>query len=193
MKRIRTFVAIDLPPHVTAAAAGLMSRLRSDMAPDAPDIQWVQPELLHITVKFLGDVDEVELAQVCRGVTSACQDCPPIELDCRELGVFPRPDRPRTIWLGLSGDGCELLKQLQARVETQIVGLGFLQEKRRYEPHVTLGRVRGSTGWTGLAETLARQAQFSAGRIIVDELTIYASRLSRGGPTYMPLARISLE
>ncbi|MDA0660425.1 MAG: RNA 2',3'-cyclic phosphodiesterase [Planctomycetota bacterium] len=193
MKRIRTFVAIDLPRHVCAAAGGLIGHLQSDMDSDATEVQWVQPELMHITVKFLGDVDEVELAEVCRGVELACQGCPPIELDCRGLGVFPRPDRPRTIWLGLTGEGCEVLKQLQARVETQMFRLGFLHEKRRYEPHVTLGRVRGNAEWLGLAEILQRQGPCTAGRIVVDELTVYASRLSRGGPAYMPLARIPLE
>jgi len=192
MKRIRTFVAVDLAPRVTTAASGLIELLQRELASNHTDIHWVDTEQMHVTIKFLGDVDESELADVCRGVELACRTIPSFELQCLGLGVFPRPERPRTIWLGIDPDGTESLQRLHLNVEHQMVERGFLRENRRYAPHVTLGRVRGAADWRGLTGVLESHTSFQTGGSPVEALIVYASRLARGGPTYMPLARIPL-
>ncbi|MEX0936577.1 MAG: RNA 2',3'-cyclic phosphodiesterase [Pirellulales bacterium] len=189
MATLRTFIAVDSAPHIRSRAADLVSRL--SLAPDK--VRWIEPQNLHWTLKFLGDVDDVAIAEVCRRVQEAVRSLEPFTIEVCGAGAFPRPDRPRTLWLGVR-QGQEQMTALQAPIEHALAEMGFHQETRRFVPHLTIGRVtRTSSDGQELGELLAKNADFPAGTMEVDEVVVYSSRLTRDGPEYEPLGRGPLE
>jgi 2'-5' RNA ligase len=189
MATLRTFIAVDSAPHIRSRAADLVARL--SLAPDK--VRWIEPHNLHWTLKFLGDVEDVSIAEVCRRVQDAVRPLEPFQIEVCGAGAFPRTERPRTLWLGVR-QGQEQMIALQAPIEHAVAEMGFHQETRRFVPHLTIGRVgRTAAGGNQLGELLAKNAQFEAGTMEVDEVVIYSSRLTREGPEYEPLGRAPLE
>ena len=107
------------------------------------DVNWVEPHNLHLTLKFLGDVHQQEIVRVCQAMARGAAEVKPFELDVRGAGAFPNAARPRTVWLG-AGDGAEPMVVLHDRVEAALAKLGYREEHRRFQPHLTIGRVRGA-------------------------------------------------
>ena len=187
-QRIRTFVAVEISSAVRQFAAELIDEFRTAGA----DAKWIDPQNLHVTLKFLGDVDAREIHQPCRAVQDAVGDVAPFEFAVRGAGAFPNPNRPRTIWLGV-GPGDEEMVALNRRIEPPLEKLGFRREARRYQPHLTIGRVRrGGPGVRELGELIRHYADFDVGRTTVSEVIVFSSRLDRSGPTYEALARAPL-
>ena len=187
-QKIRTFVAVEIGSEVRNRAAELIAALSAAGA----DVKWVEPKNLHLTLKFLGDVDTGEIHQVCRAVQDAVADAAPFEFELRGAGAFPGAGRPRTVWLGVA-QGEEELVALNGRIEPPLEKLGFRREARRYQPHLTIGRVRrGGPGVRALGELLSQRSDFEAGRTAVAEVIVFSSQLDRSGPTYEPLARAPL-
>lgn len=188
MQRIRTFIALPLPDTVRARVAELILLLAETSA----DVKWVDTSALHMTLNFLGNVPESDLAEVCRHAQRAAQACTAMSLQCCGVGAFPSATRPKVLWLGLHGDTEELLR-LQAALETELDGMGFPREVRRFRPHVTLGRVRRSGPAVAELQTqLEAHESFDAGSFQASEVVVYASRLARGGPAYTVLGRARL-
>jgi RNA 2',3'-cyclic 3'-phosphodiesterase len=190
MARMRTFIAVELPPRVKARAAELIKQLRAAAA----DVNWVHPEQMHLTLKFLGDVPDTEVPDICRVVREVAARFEPFEVICRGAGAFPDIQRPRTVWIGIT-DGGEELRRLQAALDEDLQAkLGIAREHRGFHPHLTIGRVkRESSGGEGvLGGLLAQQAQFDADLAVVDELVTFASFLARRGPTHEALDHAEL-
>jgi len=187
MSTVRTFVAVETSPGVIGRAGQLIERLK---AADAK-VSWVRGANLHWTVKFLGNIELTEVAEVCRAVTAAARQVPPFELEVRGAGAFPRIERPRTVWLG-AGEGNEQMSHLAASVESHLAKIGFRSENRRFLPHITLGRVRGGRNLDELGEALQEYADFDAGTMHVDEVVVFSSRLEADGAVYEALGRAPL-
>lgn len=186
---VRTFVAVEISAEMRTRAAQLIGRLGSTSA----KVKWVEPHNLHMTLKFLGDVDMLEVPQLCQAVTDAVADSPPFEIEARGAGAFPDLRNPRTVWLGM-GRGTEEMVELHDAVERALAPLGFRREQRRFRPHLTIGRVRGGgPGIAELAEILAEQADFAGGVASVEEVVVFSSELGRNGPSYEVLATAPLE
>ncbi len=186
--RVRTFIAVELGLDIRARATRLIAKLRDTGA----DVRWVEPTNLHLTLKFLGDVERNDVPAVCNAVLRAAADIPPFDLESRGVGAFPDVDRPRTIWMGIGHGEAEMVA-LQARVEEELAKEGYRPEARRFRPHLTLGRVRGARGAAELAEVLTNLLDYSGGAMSVDELVVFSSTLERSGPTYEPLATAELR
>jgi len=185
MARLRTFVALELSGGVKSRARVLVDRLRVTDA----TINWVQPENMHLTLKFLGDVQETDTPEVCRCVARAAAKVEPFEILFRGAGAFPSVGHPRTLWIGVE-EGTEYLLELQSAIEEALhKDLGFGKEFRRFQPHLTIGRVKhsGSDGGRRLQELITQNAEFDANLSVVDEVVTFASFLSREGPTYQAL------
>ncbi len=186
--RVRTFVAVELAPRLKKQVERLITRLSSQGA----GVKWVETENLHITLKFLGEIDNPEVPQVCRAVAQAVAPYDPFELELEGVGAFPRLQRPRVLWVGV-GRGREQLQQLQRDIEDRLYKLGYPREARPYEPHLTIGRVkRAGPEMDRLAQELERHKQFAPGAMWVEEAVVFASQLGRGGPTYTPLGHLAL-
>src|SRR5574337_1226656 len=142
---IRTFIAANLDPGLKVALARVQDRLKATHA----DVGWVRPENLHITLKFLGQVEESHLGVIREAIAAAAAGCGPAHLVFQGLGAFPRPREARVVWIGLS-HGAETLAALQTRIEVRLESLGFAREARPFTTHLTLGRVRGDRKSTRL-------------------------------------------
>ncbi len=188
MARIRTFVAIDLNDSVRRKVRELLSHLREAV----PGVRWVDANQAHVTLKFLGEMEENKVYEVCQVIQRIAADHAPFTMECRGLGAFPSANRPRTLWLGLIDDQ-SLLTSVHQSVEDSLRVLGFPQEHRAFRAHVTLGRIQdGGRTHDELPDALERYAEFDGGLLSVDQLTLYASQLSRSGPSYTVLSRSTL-
>lgn len=189
MPKTRTFIAVDALDAVQVAALTAIDLLRGV----GHDVNWVGPDNLHWTMQFLGDLSDQDLAEVCLRVPRAVARHEAFELSAEGVGAFPSINKPRTIWLG-AGQGADRLAALHASIDDALAPLGFRRESRPFTPHVTLGRV-GRTGHAGpeVVERLTTLADFDGGVMEVAEAIVYASDLSRDGPTYTVLARAPLS
>ena len=187
MKKIRTFVAVATSSTLQKRAANLIERLRCSDA----NVSWVKPDNLHLTIKFVGDVPNTEVSQVCQAVGNAVDSDGPFAVSYEGMGAFPNRERPKVIWIGVD-QGSERLVQLHASVDNSLGDLGFLPERRPYQPHLTVGRLRRPVPSPQLGELMEQYENFSAGTVEVKELLVMASFLGRGGPTYDVMARFRL-
>jgi RNA 2',3'-cyclic 3'-phosphodiesterase len=188
MQRVRAFIAIPVASGVAARSSELIKRLRSADAA----VNWVPPQNLHLTLKFLGETPINESPQICEAVRRAVEDAPPFDLAFRGLGAFPSVEKPRTIWIGVT-EGVEDLADLAGRIDIELAKLGYAREARKFSPHLTIGRVRESISSDHpLLDGLAKHVDFDASVMGVDEVVIYASFLDKKGPTYDALGTVEL-
>jgi len=180
---IRAFVAIDLDNAARRAAAGVLSRLRS--GPDAGAVRWVRPEALHVTLRFLGNIDASRVAPLARAVGAELARVAPFELALGAVALFPTPRRPRVVALELEPEA--RVAELAAAVERGAVAAGFAPEPRRFRAHLTLGRIPGAR-----PPALPGAADAPGARFRVGEAVLFRSDLSPSGARYTPLERMPL-
>ena len=169
-----------LPDDVRQQLADAAERLRRH----ATDVAWVAPGNLHVTLKFLGQVDEARVPALTDALRAALADRPTFDVAVRGLGAFPSPTRPRVLWAGLE-DTTGGMRTLAERVDACCGRLGFAAETRAFAAHVTLGRVREARRQPALADALSRPADF--GRLRVDRVSLMRSELSPRGARYSEL------
>lgn len=190
MRSIRTFIAVELSGTVIARAQEAIKLLKTSRA----EVGWVDRGQMHLTLKFLGNVTEVETPEVCRVVAEAAARVEPFEIVFRGLGAFPRVSEPRTIWLGID-QGQEELAELHAAIEGALQKeMGFGKEQRKFHPHLTLGRLRKESDpcREELARLLQENAAYDGDLTIVEEVVTFASSLGRQGPAHEPMGHASL-
>ena len=191
MPRIRTFIAVELGTSVIKRAGDLIDKLR---VADA-EVNWVRPQQMHLTLKFLGDVADTDTPDICNVVSQVARQFEPFEVICRGAGAFPDIQRPKTLWIGL-GEGAEELKSLQAAIDDALKSeLGYGREARGFHPHLTIGRVKNTSpqGRGDLTDLLAKHKDFDADLAVIDEVVTFASFLDRKGPSHEALGRAELK
>ncbi|MCE9560434.1 MAG: RNA 2',3'-cyclic phosphodiesterase [Planctomycetes bacterium] len=185
MSRTRTFIAVEIGDEILDNAVDLQTAL----AKCGAEVKWVEQESMHITLLFLGEVDDRELHSVCRAVQDVAAREAAFALRVAGVGAFPTPRRPKVAWAGIT-DGADDLKRLHDKLETKMLDLGcYRTEERGYTPHLTLGRVKSEADGLTLAPELAKRLTWSGGRTVVDEVLVFSSELERGGPVYTVLGR----
>jgi 2'-5' RNA ligase len=189
MKRTRTFIAID----PGKAIRDRLVALQENLARTGADVKWVEADNLHLTMLFLGEVDQRELTPVCRVVAEAAQQHAPFPMSIEHAGAFPNVRRPRTLWVGV-GTGAAEVCALHDALEEPLQALGcYRREERQFTPHLTLGRVRGERAAADLAAAMTKHAAWSAGETIVSSVHVMGSELTPNGPIYTVLSRAPLE
>ncbi len=189
MARIRTFVAVDISSAVRRRAANLQDKLRESKV----NASWADPENMHVTLQFLGDVDETEVPEVCKRVIRAAEPHEAMHLSFAQAGAFPALDRPRAVWIRVD-EGRQQLIDLQFSIQESLVEMRFPRERRTYQPHLTLGRIReAGPRRDKLAELIAHYHDYGAESCDVTEVLILASYLDRSGPTYQVMGRAPLN
>jgi 2'-5' RNA ligase len=184
---VRTFIAVELPQHVKAALEEVQKELKETGA----DVRWVRPESIHLTLKFLGEIDEesvVRIRKVMEGVASAHR---PFEVEVKGMGCFPNLKQPRVIWVGVL-DRQKALASLQEGVEEAVGLLGFEREERPFRPHLTLGRVRTAKGRQALLERMGSMLGQEFGTFEVHSVILFKSDLHPSGARYTPLWEMAL-
>jgi 2'-5' RNA ligase len=188
---VRLFIAVEAPPPVVDAAMTVSDSLRERVRAAAPHarLTWMTPERMHLTIRFVGETDAAMAARIA-DLLAAPFATPSFTIGVGEAGSFPPRGTPRVLWLGLT-EGRETLQQVEAEVSGRLDQAGIPRERRPFNPHLTLARVREPEG---LRDTItAGIAAPAAAHGIVDAITLFESRLSPKGPTYIALQRIRLR
>jgi 2'-5' RNA ligase len=188
MRRIRTFIAIDPGKHIRERLIALQESLMRGGA----DAKWVEPENLHVTLQFLGEVDLPTIPDVCNAVAEAVADHGAFPMTVEKTGCFPNARRPRVLWAGV-GQGAQEVAAVHGAIEERLLDLGcYRREERKYTPHITLGRVKGDRNATELGTVLAKYADWKGGETTVKEIHVMSSELMPRGPIYTVLSRAKL-
>ena len=187
MEAVRTFICLQLPEFARDRLASTQARLRESGA----QVSWVKPHNIHLTLKFLGSVPAERLREVVRAVQRAAVPAQPIPLELTVLGCFPNRRAPRVVWAGLNRIP-EQLRNLQQRVERELVATGFPAESRPFSPHFTLGRVRSGRNVRKLVAAMQAE-RLEPLRFEAAEVVVMASRLHASGALYTPVSRISFR
>jgi 2'-5' RNA ligase len=187
MARTRTFIAVGL----TKPIRDHIVLLQETLAGTGAEVNWVEPQNIHLTLLFLGEVDDREIPAVCRIASDGAKKQAAFSMTVEKAGCFPNPRRPRILWVGV-GEGAEPLVALHDDLEIPLQDLGYRREERRYTPHITLGRVKSERSSDQLVKQLARRTAWKAGEMTVEELLIMGSELKPAGPVYTVLGRAKL-
>lgn len=186
---MRLFVAADLPEEARQAVAVEQKRIASTLGGSAGTLKWVKPDHAHLTLVFLGDVEETRVPAVVEAAGRDV-DATPFDITLDTIGVFPPRGAPRVLWIGVSS-GASRLSELQRGLAQRIAALGIALEDRPFHPHLTLARWRESRS-PDRERALTAAPQDVIARARVDGATLYQSRLSPSGPSYTALARANL-
>jgi RNA 2',3'-cyclic 3'-phosphodiesterase len=189
MGKTRTFIGIDIGDAIRASTTALIKEL----AKTGAAVKWVAPEGMHVTLLFLGEVDDRELHAVCKAVKSVAEGEPPFPLRVSGVGAFPTPRRPKILWAGIT-EGAEPLQRLNTALEERMLDLGcYRKEERGYTPHLTLGRVKGDSDSFALAPEIPKRSAWEGGRFAVNEVLVFSSEMERDGPVYTVIGRAALS
>jgi len=188
---IRSFIAIELPEE---ARSGL-GKLRNELERvEHAFVKWVNPEGIHLTLKFLGSIPFKQVAEVGEAMEGATRGISPFHLEISGLGAFPNLKQPRVLWVGISGELDKLLG-LQRNIDSALSPLGFTKEKRPFVPHLTLARIRerASPGERRTFGDLVVSTIFEDKyHIAVDAISLMRSQLTPAGAIYTRLSVVGL-
>jgi RNA 2',3'-cyclic 3'-phosphodiesterase len=188
MARIRTFIAVE----IEAGTRQKVAALQRTLSQKADGIKWVAPESLHVTLVFLGEVDDRDLIGIHRILGKVAAVESPFLMSFQGLSAFPNPRRPKVLW-SAANEGHDELLRLHAALEAPLLDLGgYRQEERAFTPHLTLGRTSTDEESATVALEIPKHATWTSGQTSVEELVLYASELRRNGPEYTVLARAPL-
>ena len=182
---MRTFIAIPLPQ----ACREILEKMQRPMRSLGADVRWTSIASIHLTLKFLGEIDQAvlpELAAALRAIPGA-----PLELSVRGLGAFPDLRNPRVVWCGVQGD-IQRLGTLQYEVESACEILGFEREKRAFHPHLTLGRVNGKRNLQPLLDYIRIGTELESS-FAAENVNIYKSVLTPRGAVYTILESVAFR
>ena len=187
-RRQRIFIALELTEHVRKR----LTQLQETLTRAGTTLKWVEPDNFHLTLLFLGEIDERELVDVCRAVQREAEQFSPFVMGIGELGCFPTPRRPRVVWVGVD-EGAEQVIAVHDAIEEALLDLGcYRRENRRYTPRVTLGRVKGKESTADLSQLVSKKAEWHAGEVSVGEVLVFSSELTSQGPVYTVVSRAKL-
>jgi len=184
---IRSFIAIDLPEETRKALAAVQEQLKQSRA----RVRWVRTNSIHLTLKFLGNIHLAQVEDIALAVAEEVRDQPPITLGAAGLGAFPSRRKPRVIWIGMEGE-VQRLTRIQARVDNALEPLGFVREKRPFQPHLTIGRVKDRRRLQALIDAMATLDMEPFNSFDADEIILYKSELRPTGAIYTKLHRMPL-
>jgi RNA 2',3'-cyclic 3'-phosphodiesterase len=192
LDQIRAFIAIELPESVKAGLKRVQDKLKSV---DPACAKWVDPDGVHLTLKFLGNIDAARMKDIIGLINEASQIVTPFHLELKGLGAFPNLKRTQIIWVGINGE-LDKLQILQKQIEDKLAGIGFPPEGRTFTPHLTLARLREYATVLQrqtIGEAISRQILESGLIINVNTVSLMKSLLTPAGAVYTELASIKLK
>ena len=189
---IRSFIAIELASSILEEVA----RLQDDLQVTLPDraLRWTRPDGIHLTLKFLGNVEPEQILSVTGALEKACAEVPAFTIQVRNVGCFPNARRPRVLWVGVE-EGTGQLARLQERLERNLEVLGFEPERRGFHPHLTLARASRSARPADLRQVgaWADEAEpVELGSMEVTSVSLMRSDLRPTGAVYARLKGVAL-
>ena len=186
-KTIRTFIAIEIPGNIISK----IRELQEGIKVYGLKIRWVRSENIHLTLKFLGDVEAVKVGEIAEAISKTVKGYTPISLKAKGIGVFPGIKRPRVLWVGLTGQ-LEALVRLQKTLDENLKLLGFPGEKRPFKGHLTMGRIKERIDVKKFGDVLMAFRRFESETFTAGRLILYKSELKPSGALYTEMASASL-
>jgi 2'-5' RNA ligase len=184
---IRTFIAFSLPDHVKSA----LNRVQEDLKACGLKAQWVRLQSMHLTLKFLGNIEIDQVDPVAGKMAEAVRGIGPLLLGAKGVGVFPNIRRPRVIWAGLAGDVVQL-GDLQRNIDAALSEIGFAEERRSFKGHLTMGRFKGRMDSRRVAQALEEFSGFETQTFTAQQLVLFKSQLEPTGAVYSQLKKVPL-
>lgn len=185
---IRAFIAFEIPDDVLSS----LSRVQEGLKSYGFQAKWVRPQSIHLTLKFLGDIQATHVQPIAGVMCDAAEGYAPLSLCGHGIGVFPNMRRPRVIWVGLAGQ-VNLLGELQQKLDDGLSEIGFKKEDRSFKGHLTLGRFKTRINSTDMIRALEKFAEFETEAFTGDQLILFKSELTPAGAVYSKLEHISLK
>ena len=183
---IRTFICIEIPESIKSRINKLQETLRQIEA----QVSWTKASNIHLTLKFLGGVEASRIERVGKALERAAKGIGPIEVEIGGAGCFPSPRSPRVLWVGVS-NVTEQFQRLYSNIEDELSRGGFEREKRKFSPHLTIGRIRTPPKAAVVAEALIASG-FAPETFKATEVIVMRSDLKPTGSIYSPQASITL-
>jgi 2'-5' RNA ligase len=190
--QVRSFIAAELPKNIKSELDGLQ---RDFLKKGLNYVKWVNPSGIHLTLKFLGNVDINDLSKITTAIEEGCKGFHKFSIELTGLGVFPNYRKPRVIWVGLEGQLSTLIN-LQKQIDDRLESLGFPKEKRPFSPHITLGRIRETASPGDLKDCadVIQKMQYTEKHILtVDCIKLMKSQLLPTGAIYTEMAMVKLD
>jgi len=187
---IRAFIAVTLPDPL----ADLVFEVQQTLKAQGLRIAWVSHGNVHLTLKFLGDIEPADVDPIAAVMSECAQRMVPLTFSASGLGVFPDLRRPRVVWLGLTGDMPQLIV-FQKDLDIRLVAIGngrFKPEERPFKGHLTLGRIKARLDSGILVKALRETGRVDTHAFTVDAVHLIQSRLTSTGSIYTPLRRVEL-
>ena len=188
---MRLFVAVDIDEAVRKGLAKLQEELQGHVDIRKSDVKWIRPELIHLTLKFLGEVKDGKIAEVCDIVGKAAAEHEGFDLDVVKVGCFGGISA-RVLWAGI-GQENEHLQRLQEDIEGALAKSDWPAENRKFTGHLTLCRIRNSKAGIKLAQLAKNYEDLQLGSVLIDSVCVYQSQLTSQGPVYTVLSRTALR
>jgi RNA 2',3'-cyclic 3'-phosphodiesterase len=185
---MRAFIAIPLNDEVREKLSGLQCRLRQSNA----DIKWVNPENIHLTLKFLSEIEKDKVPAISSALKKAFRKYHKFDISVSGIGAFPDISRPRIIWAGINDEKSQCVF-IQKTIDACLEKIGIAKEDRPFFPHLTLGRARSGKNIRELIGALKTEKDFSIkAKIHVNKLVLFSSALTPNGPIYKSLDELLL-
>jgi 2'-5' RNA ligase len=188
---MRCFIAIDIDEKIRSALSDLQQQLQSGVDVKKSDVKWVNPENIHLTLKFLGEVEDAKVVEICNIVRDVASRHKSFELDIESVGHFGGKSA-RVLWVG-TGKGGENLLELQKDIEKSLTLAGWPEETREFSGHLTLCRIRNPKAGVKLAQTTEDYKDFKLGVMPADSVSVYQSQLTPKGPIYTVLGNYKMR
>ena len=188
---MRLFIAVNIKAETKNKIAGIQSALKK--GPASADVKWIETENLHLTLKFLGEVEgDKQENLVSEKLRQAIIGIKKFEIDFEKIGVYPNETAPRVLWLGV-GKGKEELASLANRIENSLSAIGFEKEKRPFSAHLTLGRFKSSQKGREKISGIIGKMPSEKISDIVEAVYLMKSTLTPRGPIYEVVEKLQLE
>jgi 2'-5' RNA ligase len=187
---MRCFIAIDIDEKIQAAIADVQKQLNAKVDIKKGDVKWVEPENIHLTLKFLGEISDEQLEEVREITNTVAQAHQKFNLDIESVGSFGGRSA-KVVWVG-AGKGTDALLALQKDLDEQLTLADFPSEDREFSAHLTICRVRNPKAGLKLAEVVGQFAKLKLGLIDASAVCVYQSQLTPDGPIYTLLASFKL-
>jgi len=179
---IRTFISVELPQEIHHKLRQMQDILGASM----PDVRWTKSPNIHLTLKFLGDVEVSRIDAISKALAGIASRFPPFTMSFTGLGAFPNSRKPRIVWVGLEY-GADESMEIAEQIEGAMKRLGFPREKRPFRPHLTVGRIRRLEHPALMTESLEQSDVGKLGEFTVQQVSLIKSQLDPGGSIYTTL------
>ncbi len=182
---MRTFIGIDVPGFITDNLQEIQREIKS-----ISNAKLVDPENMHITLKFLGEIQESQVSEIGKELEKIGSEFGSFKVRFKGMGCFPSLKYIRVVWIGIE-EGTKEVLGIQSRIDDELKSYGFKKEKK-YHPHFTIARIKDFKGKKELVSLIENKKGIEVGEFQVKEINFKKSTLTRKGPVYEDLLNISL-